>query len=148
MVSTQRKNSEAVCLISQMRSLDLYPYLAVDFSQPTKIFDRCFLNPPLFLSTVSPKKIPSFQNIETQRFDSVVSLANSNTRALLHLEWCLMFWVSIFTFQSMQFLISPSLFFVSQVFFWEFFFQITLNIKKFSQLSCCKTMLKSSISSV
>ena len=49
-----------------MRSLDLYPYLVVDFSQPTKIFDRCFLNPPLFLSTVSPKKIPSFRNIETQ----------------------------------------------------------------------------------
>ena len=79
-----------------MRSLNLYPYLAVDFSQPTKIFDCCFLNPPLFLSTVSPKKIPSFRNIETQRFGSVVSLVNSNTHALLHLDWCLMFWVSIF----------------------------------------------------
>ena len=144
-----RKNSEAVCLIGQMRSLDLYPYLAVDFSQPIKIFDRCFLNSPLFLSTISPKNIPSFRNIETQRFGSVVSLANSNTHALLHLEWCLMFWVLVFTFQSVQFLIFPSLFFVSQIFFFgNFFFQITLNIKKFSQLSRCKTMLETSISSV
>ena len=44
-----------------MRILDLYPYLAVDFLTHKNLWSL-FSKP----TVVSPKKIPSFQNIETQ----------------------------------------------------------------------------------
>ncbi|KAK2983598.1 LOW QUALITY PROTEIN: hypothetical protein RJ640_023132, partial [Escallonia rubra] len=56
----------------------------VDCAPPTRTFARFSLTQQLSPSTASPKTNPNFQNTRTQRFDSVVSPANSNTHAYHH----------------------------------------------------------------
>ena len=89
-----------------MRSLDLYPYLVVDFSTHKNLW-----------SLFSKPTAVSF-NCFSEKDPKLLKHRNTNTRALLHLDWCLMFWVLVFRACSLWSLdLSPSPFSESQVFF-------------------------------